>query len=114
MFCLSSGGPSDHAVKSEVQHLVDEGWDQLCKDFYRLKRSAGAVLKYLPKRVRDLFRHACEAVSTSGRRMGRLLNLSKLLNARDLHRQEEEDSAGSTASHMTSLQSGEDFSTQMK
>ena len=93
---------------------MDEGWDQLCKSLFGVKKLAGAVLKYLPKHVRDLFCHVCKAVNTSAKKMAKLLKLSKVLDSRDLHRQEEEDSAESTASHMTSLQSGEDLSTQMK
>ena len=93
---------------------MDEGWDQLCKSLFGMKKLTGAVLKYLPKHVRELFCHVCKAVNTSAKKMAKLLKLSKVLDSRDLHRQEEEDSAESTASHMTSLQSGEDLSTQMK
>ena len=88
---------------------MDEGWDELCSNFFRLKKSAVTVLKYLPKCVRDLFHSACKAVSTSAKRMDKLLKVSKVLGARDRYQQKEKDAAGSTSSH----QSGEGFSTQI-
>ena len=92
---------------------MDEGWDELCNNFFRLKKSAVAVFQYLPKHVRDLFHSACKAVSNSAKRMDKLLKFSKVLGARDLHQQKEKDTTGSASSHMTHHQSGEGFSTQI-
>lgn len=91
---------------------MDKGWDELRNNFFRLKKSVVAVLHYLPKHVRDLFQSACKAVGTSAKQMDKLLRVSKVLGARDLHQQEEKDTAGSASSHMTSHQSGEGFNTQ--
>ena len=90
---------------------MDEGWDELRNNLFRLKKSAVAVLQYLPKHVRNLFHSPCKAVSTSAKRMDKLLKFSKVLGARDLHQQKEKDTADSASSHMTSHQSGKGFST---
>ena len=90
---------------------MDEGWDELCNNFFRLKKSVVAVLQYLPKHVRDLFHSACKAVSTSAKWMDKLLKFSKVLGVRDLHQKKGKDTAGSASSHMTHHQSGESFST---
>ena len=90
-----------------------EGWNELCNNFFRLKKSAVAVFQYLPKHVRDLFHSACKAVSTSAKRMDKLLKVSKVLGVMNPHQQKEKDTAGSASSHMTSHQSGKGFSTQI-
>lgn len=92
---------------------MKEGWSQLSKDYYMLKKSVGTVLKYLPKQVRDFVCHAYKAVTNSAKRMDKLLRDYKVLPAGDPHQQEEEDTAGRSGSHMISRLSGEGFSTQM-
>lgn len=113
MFCLSSDCLSHHAAKAKPQHLMKEGWNQLSKDYHMLKKSVGVALKYLPKRVRDLVLHACKAVTNTGKKMGKMLRDYKVLDAGGLQQKEEEDTAGSSDSHMTSCLSGEEFSMQM-
>ena len=101
-------------VKTDLQHQMVERWDELCNGFLRLKKSAVAVFQYLPKHVRDLFHSACKAVSTSAKRMDKLLpKVSKVLGVMDLHQQKGKDNTGTASNHMTHHQSGEGFSTQI-
>ena len=75
------------ADKAEVEYLVGEEWSGLLSDYCKLKRSVGAVVECLPKRLRRLFCHECKEVFHSARRLSRRPRVSNILDIRNLRQQ---------------------------